>query len=245
MDERVYSIEESIYYFPLPLLNITNKRILSSIDEYLPYSTGFEIECHMNKDTFDIDKFKDIPNIIEVNCDSSEQRFRIPTGLNGLVCLYEICNQLKKNSLLNPGSGIHYHVDMTDCYDVLTEEVIKDNGEWILTELDTWEYKGTYNSRNCNFSSSHHWLRFQECFKTGEFRIGEMSFDYEVLVKRIIHANKIIRRLKDAVSGSKEEYRIKQLEEELKQLQVVDVSTEIPQEEMKRIIKKRNIKLYE
>ena len=244
MEERIYSIEESIFHFPLPLIDIQNFRIIESINEYLPYSVGIEIECDKSKD-FDISNFEEISDIMSVQVDNSEQRFRIPNGLKGLICLYRICEQLKRNSLLNLGSGIHYHIDMTDIYHLLNEEIIEANSDWILNELDTWEYKGDYNFRYCNFSSSHHWMRFQSQFKTAEIRIGEQSFDYSVLAKRIIHANSIIRKLKDSLSLTKEEFRVRKLQEELKELQIKVTSEDVPQEEMKRIIKKRQIKLYE
>lgn len=165
---------------------------------YLPYSTGFEIECEQGS-SFDVENFLNIPYILDVNVDSSEQRFRIPNGIKGIQCLYNISQELIKNSLLNKGSGIHYHIDFTDCYESLNYDNIKLNSDWILKELDTWEYKGNYNTRKCEFNTAHNWVRFQNYFKTMEIRIGEMTFDFSLLFKRIVHANQIARKLKNSI----------------------------------------------
>ena len=163
---------------------------------YLPYSTGFEIECNM-KPGYRTDVFTNIPNIMEADVNEYEQRFRIPEGLEGLKCLFEISANLKEQALFNPDSGIHYHIDCTDVYKYFNKEFVAKHKEWILNELDSWNYQGTYNKRNIEFSFSHNWVRFQETFKTMEFRLGEMTFDYELLFKRITHANAIVRRLKE------------------------------------------------
>lgn len=165
---------------------------------YLPYSIGIEIECSQ-KPTFNIEDFNSIPHIIDVNCDLGEQRFRIPSGLKGLHCLYNISKSLKENSLLNPLSGIHYHVDCNRYYSKFTEEIIEDNAEWMLKELDSWGYRGTYNHRKIEFTSSHNWIRFQSVFKTMECRIGEMTFDYTLLIKRIFHLSSIVKRFNEIV----------------------------------------------
>lgn len=187
-------IEDGIYSCPLVLLSIKDKAILNTINDYFPYSIGIEIECGKSPN-FELHNFLDIPNILEVNIDSNEQRFRIPNGLAGLICLYNICEELATNSEINPNSGHHYHVDMTNTYHLLSSDFISNNENWILKELDSWNYGGMYNVRRIEFSSSHHWVRFQREFKTAEFRIGNMTFDYSIIVKRLIHASSIIQRL--------------------------------------------------
>jgi len=165
-------------------------------DYLLPFSTGFEIEC-MRKDTFSHRVFTNIPNIMSVNIDKDEQRFRIPSGLTGLRCLSDISQALKRNSELDPRSGVHYHIDCTDMYHKITPELVEANKEWILAELDSWGYKGTYNGRDMSWTRD--WVRVHQHCKTLEFRIGEMTFDYEVLCKRILHCNEIVRKFKAIV----------------------------------------------
>lgn len=167
---------------------------------YLPYSVGFEIECDMNPD-FTLDdvqmEFRKIPNILhsDVN-DGHEQRFRIPKGIDGLVCLFYIAEKMRKYAFPNRWSGIHYHVDCSECYDSFSAEFIKKHSNYVLSELDTWNYKGTYNARACYFSESRNWTRFKSSTKTMEFRIGEMTFDYALLSKRILHCCEIVRTIK-------------------------------------------------
>jgi len=187
-------IEVGVYTSPLALLSIKDAKVVDKINNYLPYSIGIEIEC-MKSPEFNLENFTSIPDIMDVKIDSEEQRFRIPNGLVGLICLYNICERLKINSELNPESGHHYHIDMTHTYDMLSNEFIKSNEDWILRELDTWEYGGTYNRRQIEFNCSHNWMRFQSDFKTAEIRIGNMTFDYDIIVRRLIHACQIIRKL--------------------------------------------------
>lgn len=201
-------IEECVYNTPLVLLSLIKKdsSLIDKINSYLPFSTGFEIECNM-LESYDHDAFKKIPNILDVQVDTDEQRYRIPRGINGMICLYNICNQLKTHSSLNPLSGIHYHVDMSDCFKSLipstfVEESMKEPNflnanQWILDELDKWNYKGTYNRRSLKIDTRNGWINFQSGFMTCEIRIGEMSFDYKLLIKRIIDANRIVSMLRE------------------------------------------------
>lgn len=197
---KVELLEEIIYNAPLVLLTLDNKEMINLANDYLPYSTGFEIECHYGKD-YNVENFKKIPNILHVNNTSGEQRYRIPSGIKGMLCLYNISQQLKLNSELNPGSGVHIHVDMTDYTKEISNKYILDNKEWVLNELDSWGYKGGYNSRRVGQGKGG-WLGFRNSTGwdtgTAEFRCGEMTFEYKELLKNIISANSIIRRVKAA-----------------------------------------------
>lgn len=240
----ICSIEESIKNFPLPLLDIKSNKVRRIIDNYLPYSIGIEIECNLQRN-FKLQAFENIPNILNVNCDSEEQRYRIPNKLEGFICLYNICENLNLYSELNPGSGIHYHIDMTDWFDDLkeNEKVIEKSKEWILLELDSWNYKGSYNNRDIYFSTNHNWVRFQNDFKTAEFRIGEMTFDYSIIVSRIIHCCKIIKKLKADLYQYKESKKIYILQRELEKLKETEkIKEDINQDEMKKVINNRIIK---
>jgi len=213
------------------LLNSLNINIEKVGIKYLPYSIGIEIECGKSED-FNIEDFTNISNILDIDIDSNEQRFRIPNGINGLYCLYLICDKLKKNSIINILSGIHYHVDFSE--DFYFDSIVNDksflniNKEFILNELDKWNYKGSYNKREID--NSHSWVRLNSEFKTFEFRIGEMSFDYEVLINRILHISLLCNILKN-------KYDVFNIYEYEKQ--------ENKEEEIKKIIKNRTINIYE
>lgn len=247
MKDLSKTIQDCINYNPVALLKINSKALLDKIDDVLPYSTGFEIECFPKKKADSLlslqdhmNYFRVIPDIIDVNCDSNEQRFRIPSGLKGLICLQEISKVLINCCELNPLSGIHYHVDFTDCYDDLNSKFISENSSWMLEELDSWNYKGTYNRRNCQFDTSHHWIRFQNSFKTMEIRIGEMTFNYQLLLKRILHANEIARKLK-SILGTREERSQNRLIQELESLNKEETTNQ--QIDIKSIIKNRQINI--
>lgn len=190
------NIDDIIKKIPISL-NKDDRAVQELALFYLPYSTGFEIECYC-KDNADFEMFKNIPDILEADVNTSgEQRFRIPNGIKGLQCLFNVSIALKKEALFNKESGIHYHIDCTDWFDNITSDFLADNSEYILTELDTWQYKGTYNKRKVVNEGGGVWVRSQRWFKTLEFRIGEMAFDYSTLFKRITHCNDIVRTLKN------------------------------------------------
>lgn len=243
-------IEWLVYNDPIPLLDIKSPKLLAAIDSYLPYSTGTEIECewppHYNSSSF-----LEIPDLMELKSDKFEQRFRIPNGLKGLVCLFRICEQCKLNLELNDLSGIHHHVDFTELYDLANEmslgklkyDLLKENKDWYLKELDTWDYKGKYNARP-------NWIRWNS-LKTLEFRCANMTFDYNVMVKRIIHANDITRRLKEDLMRQNPEKKLIELRNEMQGLKKLEASNPIPLfnltkgefDDDKKIIKSRTIKI--
>ena len=233
-------IEEAIYNNPKSLLSIKDKGLIKAINNYLPYSTGFEIECDY-RTNYDVTCFQTIPNIMEVRNDKCEQRYRIPSGLTGLICLQDICEQLRLNSKMNMESGIHYHIDCTDWFSSITTENLKDNEEWILKELDKWEYKGTYNRREVFNGYGGYWVRTNNEFSTLEIRCGEMSFDYNYIVTKIIHANLIVKNLKNIIFNPL--YKIELLNRELQELNNQITPLIISDIEKKNFIKNKIIRL--
>lgn len=200
---------------------LNDEKLLKVADSYLPYSTGLEFECRSkvfggewnNSEYYQIldnaqVPYKAIPDIMDVNFDSTEQRFRIPEGHKGMIALYRICQNLKQHSFINKESGIHYHIDITkyrhlffDCpYDYEGKSsVVRTHKDWVLKALDSWGYKGTYNSREFRTSKGG-WIGMRTSTNTLEIRIGEMSFDYPVLINRIIHAQRIVKKLVSLLS---------------------------------------------
>jgi hypothetical protein len=231
-------IEEAVYNNPKSLSSIKDERLKKAIDSFLPYSTGFEIECDYDTN-YSVESFKSIPNIMEVRNDDSEQRYRIPSGLKGLVCLQDICDQLRLNSKMNLDSGIHYQIDCTDWFELINQDVLDKHKDWILCELDKWDYKGSYNNRNVSMSG-HSWVRTNREHKTLEFRCGEMSFDYNHLVTRIISANSIVKRVKEDSNGY--DIMLDRLNNELNSLIQIN-QTEILHSIKKDTIRKKLIKI--
>lgn len=236
-------IQDSMFENPIPLLNIKNSKLIAKINNYLPYSSAFEVECMMKR-SFNIESFTSIPDIMAVDCDRGEQRFRVPAGLKGLVCLYNIAEQLVLNSELNPESGIHYHVDCTDIWDYITHDIVDKNVEWILKELDGWSPEYTTVSRGVSgrgHSLYGGWLRFNE-LKTMEFRVGEMTFDYTILAKRMIHCNDIRRRFTIAVLEGSDKLELVNLRKKLEDMKKDEapelVFTSVAQEVIKSRIKR-------
>lgn len=195
-EEESGRLDDLIKTNPL-LLNSKDPEVIKVGDYYLPYSTGFEIECEVKPRISKAD-FDYIPNLLDLQINGHEQRFRIKAGIEGLKSLRLVSDAMIKYALFNPGSGIHYHVDCTDVYESFTEENVAENAQWMLEELDTWGYGGIYNKRVISLYKGR-WIRFNPYYKTMEFRIGNMAFDYATLFERIRHANDIVRRFKSAI----------------------------------------------
>lgn len=232
----------AIFNNPLPLLEIKNKNVISAINNYFPYSVGMEIEC-MHGINFNPEAFVNIPNIMDSQNSSPEyeQRYRVPRGLEGLVCLWNICEQLKLNCIYHEESGHHYHIDCTDVYNSDFVTLAGKNSEWILNVLDTWGYTGSYNGRRWGS-----YYRNNCGHKTLEFRCADMTFEYPIMVKRMISASNIVRKLKNIFSQGIEVIELENLQNHLKTLQkekqeevitpnYSDLATEIIKSRIKRI----------
>lgn len=206
MNEFDKTIDAYVRKNPLVFLGMANDEVVVlKASEAVKLSVGFEIECGAKEGiNFEEVKreFEAIPYIMHVDVNTYEQRFRIPAGINGLLCLYFITIKLKKYFELNLGSGIHYHVDLqsSEIKDKIRDLLFFSNypSNWILEELEKWEYGGSYNRKRIS-NIKGNWFVVRTGLDTIEIRIGEMTFDYELLVKRIIHANKIVLKvIKDA-----------------------------------------------
>lgn len=191
-------------------LSFLPKKVRNLALSYIPYSTGIEIECGYKSllgYSASLGNSVGKINLLNYDLTNYEQTFRLRQGEKGLLELEKITDILKEYFLLNPGSGIHYHIDMTDIQELINwDEMQWTTGEWsragefewILKELDTWEYTGKYNKRMIG-TSKNAWIRMCSLYKTMEFRIGEMTFDYQLIVKRILHCQSIVKRFKKQI----------------------------------------------
>lgn len=237
MNEELKVLEDTIYNNPLALLALDNAEEIGL--SVLPYSVGIEFEC-FKKDNYDEASFKAIPNILDVRVDSGEQRYRIPNGIKGLICLYNLCDLLQEYSMINEGSGNHCHCDFSECdFNFIDETFIKNNEDWVLKELDTWNYKGTYNARNFNLYKGG-WAGFRKERDSLEFRIMEMSFLYPILLKRIVHICEISKKLKQNLEIYS---KTKKYQDLLKKYDISSIKEIKKLDNIEEIIKFRKIKV--
>lgn len=185
--EQEVSIETIIRKNPLVLEE--NNKVNKVADFLLPYFTGIEIEGDMLS-TYDITKFESVKGILDIKNDNDEQRYKITNGLIGLKALFNLCELLKTNSLPDYLSDIHYHIDFTDVHPLLTDDNFNYVSEYINSELDKWQVTPKYHGARFRRSSRYH---------TIEYRIGEMTFEYEIIVKRILHCQEISRNVKNTL----------------------------------------------
>jgi hypothetical protein len=194
-------VKDAVHQCPLPLVNLDGK-LREFAESFFPNSVGIEIECRPENDEYDYSEFYKIDGIIHIQGDGSEQRFRFANGVKGMVALYKASLLFKDHFLLNPQSGIHYHIDFTEHYEKLKGTYIipaRNEGNipelnWMLKGLRNWNYKGYFNSWVVGINKNV--IRLHPNYHTIEYRIGEMTFDYSLLIKRIITCQRITEKLK-------------------------------------------------
>lgn len=237
-------IKRCIYDTPLVMESFTED-FKDIIRKLLPVDTGIEIECSTgNLDLEDAKKeFENIPGLVDFK-HRGEVNLRIAPGYKGMIALYKATQVLKKYYTLNPLSGIHYHVDFRDAFTdednhkgmSVFDALINGREEEILEHFDDWDYKGTYNARGVRINSKSVWVSFRTHYKTMEVRIGEMTFDYSLIIKRILNCHEIAKKIKNKVSVYDLGYWMTKLKE-------LEEPKETPKEDIESIIKSRIIKL--
>lgn len=248
------SLRDCVFHNPLGLSCLPSKtRQLA--DYYLPTDTGIEIEILPSR-TPDI--YKEWENIeksfglkyysysrqsdVEGNPCKGELKFRLSKGEQGMIALYHVCELLKKHFELNLSSGIHYHINAPQIRESNNKMyILKSDPEvssYILQQLDTWKYKGLFNKRMVN-NSKGVWVNYGTPFNTLEYRIGEMTFDYTLLMKRITHCHAITREVTKMLNArlvmqrmnNERMRRVRKLFERQERRSRIRVATEnIPQE---------------
>ena len=197
------SIKDSVRHYPL-LLTSYPVKLQKEMDQLLPYSTGIEIEINTRSVYYSyISELLDQTGVLAYGFESEEFKFRIPNGIRGMMALYRVCEILREHFELNLKSGIHYHIDCSDLDNFSLfaehsyESYLKDSRNfWALQSLKSWNYNGNYNPWKVT-DSKEGVISFRSGLKTIEFRLGEMTFDYNLMLKRIIHAQNITKKFKN------------------------------------------------
>lgn len=193
-----------------------------------PYDIGMEIECNMEKH-YDKVIFESLQGIKAVDTDSEEQRYRITNGYEGFKALWNLTKLLHEFSIINLQAGIHYHNDLTNYYDLVKGVPFKEYN-FVLDELDSWNYPpGRYNEYREVSEYKARWVRFDDVYKTVEYRIGEQTFDYSLLAKRIIHVNALTQKMINVAT--------------IYNMKIVEIKPEPTHDEIKNLVNSRIIRL--
>jgi hypothetical protein len=184
---------ERIGYFLENHPELTKKLAL----ELVPRTVGMEIEVENTRDK--------VALLIRPHSthSTSELRFFLGKGINFFKELYIVTLLLNEHSTINPSSGIHYHSftylkGLRDCFYGISgssedsEMNNKFNSEFSKL-VNHWGYSGTYNTGISFTSGGSRIMRINESNHTWEIRVGEMTFDYSLIVKRSINSVKITK----------------------------------------------------
>ncbi len=217
MHKAYRNVKGLVMTSPFLLAYLKDSSLIEYAESFLKEDTGIEIECQLKDEGGywrEPKVFDDIPDLVEFKGTGDEQRFRIPKGIKGLVCLWNICAALKKYAKLNLGSGIHYHINFAEAQKMIgygyENLFISENNDWLMKAIKSWNYKGRYN--RMEFTDSKTAVKYHSYHQTIEYRIGEMTFDYELMIKRIIHCQNMTYLLKKNAFALIERQNAKRLE---------------------------------
>jgi len=215
MKNAYATVRRAVYDCPFALKAVSDKKLLKVAESYLPYSTGIEIETPFKDNQIkktpefkeDFRRLLSMPGIYSSEktllTEHYENKVRLNSGVNGMLALYELCEYMKKYFIFNTSSGIHFHIDCSEIKNFTSFVNYTIGQRWILDSLDSWKYEEKYNCRAIS-SMKGNWVTIRQDFKTIEFRICDMSFDYDYLIKRIIHCQNIVKKVKKDFLASEE-----------------------------------------
>lgn len=235
-------IQRGIYTAP-SLLPLDNPQIISYIGSLFPYDVGVEIESSYLNYTEVEQGFKELVAkglIKDYRIGTSETSFRLPNNVKGLVGLEQVLNIFLNHYSINLESGIHYHIDFSEI-DFSSITISDELKGFTLKELDSWEYKGNYNKRKFERDQKGSWVTTRSYFKTLEFRIGEMSFDYSVIIKRILHLQQICTVIKNNFTDPR--IKLEQLHIQLEELRKEKERKQLDIRVVDEVISNRIIKI--
>ena len=223
MERGFRNLRDCVFHNPLGLSCLPSKTIQLA-HWYFPRDAGIEFEielpnlCNNAGDVWSLcpEGFlsEDLINEIDElqlrdkSYQYKEQTFRISSGEQGMIQLYKLSHILKKYFSLNPPL-----INTSNCSRVLENKI---TGEIFLKELDSWGYNGIFNQRELRVMSKGTWINLRWDYGTVEYRIGEMTFDYDLLIKRIVHCHSITRKIENYIMTLND----KELSSELPRIEV-------------------------
>lgn len=169
-------------------------------DSFLPRDSGIEVEVAYKKH-----HFRKLPDIVSFNDKNDlggypEKRFRIASGITGLIQLFEVSKFLKKECVFNPDACIHVHVSCAD--------TIINKFEW--SKRLKPRCKNIVDNFSCHFDKEivnanpimksgdigkHAWVNYNHGFGTLEIRAVPMTFEYSDLVHYIPIVHRLVYKL--------------------------------------------------
>lgn len=165
--------------------------LVKELNFFFGRDLGYEIECtdslslFARKDAelgkkFDKLKFKNYnDDFTEEFC---EHRIRI-AGYRNIKDFYKLCNLLSENCKLNPGGGVHIHVNNPNKISLNRQKLYDPKNE-LLNHFkeEIFQYKGNYNPIIYDNRKPGAILNRQS-YSSIEFRMGHCTFNFRLLIK--------------------------------------------------------------
>jgi hypothetical protein len=121
---------------------------------------------------------------------------------------------MKDMSIIDEGSSNHYHTDLTDIWSIINvcgyRHQLSDY-DYITESLKEWKTAFNYNQTS-------DWWYFND-IGTLEVRIGEPTFDYDIIIKRLMQCSDLCKQIRNVVPN---DYKLKQLQRQLQELNFFD-----------------------
>lgn len=204
MSTKTQKIKDAVYTAPylIPgyLKNKTfDHRITTGIlAKLLPLRWGIEFEC-INGLPININNslnLYDFSQNYPYNPESDQQNeIRLSgQGYLYLSALYMALNKMKTYCKLIDGGGIHIHINYLNYPTNQSKLVTFFSQSKILDQVYKIfgsKYVGNYNLKNCSIHKGN-WVRITH--NTIEFRIGDLTFEYEEIVQILIKLQSLVKR---------------------------------------------------
>lgn len=164
-------------------LNVSNKKTILSVSSNIDSFTPIRLEV-----------YRESVNEIRISCLAYHQ----------LEAFYQRLEHMKMYNKGGNGTGIHIHIDISS-FDYASYSRIKmrkavqlfDSVEVLdkVYQIFGSKYQGAYNKRGARTQSKGWWINCFRDFDTIEFRIGDLTFEYEELIKIIIELEKLVKHI--------------------------------------------------
>jgi len=189
-DEDCFHHSTNLYTedFGSYLVRLPRETALKAFKEYSPL---FENSHERDEIAFWLNHRYEQPSI-------NEHRISLKnyTSLNGL---YNLLADMQKYCFLNEGSGIHIHVDFSkyayeynDVVNAITKNMSKIRKIFDPNNEKEFSYDGVEDRHKYS-----EWVKINRPSTeyTIEFRLGDMTFDYEEIVRWIIGCNSFVKEI--------------------------------------------------
>jgi hypothetical protein len=190
---RVIPHRVGIEFELLGHLAINYRKVHPEIKSEKQFSKHFNVYSY-SEDLFDVySRYEGNTELIITDLNEIRVSLTHPLQLSGL---YKILIEMKRYCTNPIGGGIHIHVDFSKYSNESNIKIAAGYIKHHLHEVEAIfpEYTGSYNKREVGIKRKGTYVNFSN-YKSIEFRIAPLTFDYGTLLDWLIKCSKFVSRV--------------------------------------------------